>query len=152
MAVTVAKNLQVAGGSLGKRPWVIHEFETIDNSDFWKMSTTDSGLARYITGKAVDRYQIAQSKIFADMKAMRNASQKKAAGGTLDGSCSQHKWKSDKKKRHIEQENAKHVSLTLPPVSHEDEHVDATNIKVKWANHLNQVSTRECVGLYGEAM
>ena len=88
MAVTVAKNLQVAGGSLGKRPWVIHEFETIDNSDFWKMSKTDSGLARYITGKAVDRRQIAQSKIFADMKAMRNASQNSQGARSMGAAAS----------------------------------------------------------------
>ena len=150
MAVTVAKILHVAGGSLGRRPWAIHEFETIDDSDFAKIPPiADSGFARYITGKAVDRRDIAQSKIFADMKAMRNASQKKSARGTLDGSCSRHRWASHQKKRLIEQEHAKYVSLTLPPVSHGDEHADATNIKVKWATHLNQVSTRECVGLYG---
>ena len=61
MAVTVAKILHVAGGSLGRRPWAIHEFETIDNSDFVKiMPNGDSGFARYVTGKAKDRRRVAQ--------------------------------------------------------------------------------------------
>ena len=134
--ITVSRSVIVQADCI-RRPWIIRDPEVIDGKDFLKITATDTGFCRFITGNT-KRSALRKFPFLETLKGERKKAIKKDAGGRIDGSCSRYKLDQAKKRQNYEVASSS-IPITLPAVSWGGDEMGPTTVNIKRPSHQNEV-------------